>query len=76
MYEGTVSLIISIDRSCSRPEAAHVTDRGSPQGCEPPTLTLSRFKDSWLTGGGEVVTLTRRQPFVPVIFLVVISVNA
>jgi hypothetical protein len=38
-----------------------VTDREGPQGCE--TSRLPHFIDSWLTDGGEVVSLTRRPLF-------------
>jgi hypothetical protein len=34
--------------------------RRGPQACE--TSSLSRFLDNRLTGGGEVVSLTRRPP--------------
>jgi hypothetical protein len=36
-----------------------VIGRGGPQGCETPRLP--HFVDNRLTGGGEVVSLTRRQ---------------
>jgi hypothetical protein len=40
-----------------------VTGRGGPQGCE--TSKLPHFLDNRLTDGGEVVSLTRRPPFIP-----------
>jgi hypothetical protein len=42
-------------------KATPVTDRGGPWGCE--TSRLPHFLDNRLTDGGEVVSLTRRQPF-------------
>jgi hypothetical protein len=41
-------------------KAIPVTGRGGPQGCE--TLRLPHFIDSWLTDGGEVVSLTHWPP--------------
>jgi hypothetical protein len=41
-------------------KAIPVTGRGGPKGCE--TSRIPHFLDSWLTDGGEVVRLTRRQP--------------
>jgi hypothetical protein len=38
-----------------------VIGREGPQGCE--TSKLPHFLDNRLTDGGEVVSLTRRQPF-------------
>jgi hypothetical protein len=43
--------------------AIPVTGRGGPQGCE--TSRLPHCLDNWLTDGGEVVSLTRRQLFTP-----------
>jgi hypothetical protein len=40
-----------------------VIGRGGPYGCE--TSRLPHFRDNRLTDGGEVVSLTRRPPFVP-----------
>jgi hypothetical protein len=42
-------------------EGIPVTNRGGPQGYE--TSRLPYFLDSWLTDGGEVVSLTRLPPF-------------
>jgi hypothetical protein len=44
-------------------EAIPITGRGGPEGCE--TSKLSHFLDSRLTGGGEIVSLTRGPPFTP-----------
>jgi hypothetical protein len=38
-----------------------VTGHEGPQGCE--ASRLPRFLDNRLTDGGEVVSLTRREPF-------------
>jgi hypothetical protein len=46
-----------------RGKAIPVTGRGGPQGCE--TSRLPYFLDGRLTDGGEVVSLTRRQPLIP-----------
>jgi hypothetical protein len=37
--------------------------RGGPQGCQ--TSRLPHSLDNRLTGGGEVMSLTRRPPFAP-----------
>jgi hypothetical protein len=44
-------------------KAIPVTGREDPYGCE--TSRLPHFLDNRLTGGGEVVSPTRRQPFTP-----------
>jgi hypothetical protein len=44
-------------------KAIHLSGCGGPQGCE--TSRLPHFLDNRLTDGGKVVSLTRRQPFVP-----------
>jgi hypothetical protein len=44
-------------------KAIPVTGRGGPQGCE--TSRLPHFLDNRFTDGGEVVSLTRRPPFIP-----------
>jgi hypothetical protein len=44
-------------------KAIPVTGREGPWGCE--TSRLPHFLDKRLTDGGEVVSLTRRQPFTP-----------
>jgi hypothetical protein len=44
-------------------KAIPVTDRGRPYVCE--TSRLPQFIDNRLKGGGEVVSLTCRQPFTP-----------
>jgi hypothetical protein len=44
-------------------KAIPVTGRGGPYGCE--TSRLPHFLDNRLTDGGEVVSLTRRSPFIP-----------
>jgi hypothetical protein len=36
---------------------------GDPYGCE--TLRLPYFLDNRLTDGGEVISFTRRLPFIP-----------
>jgi hypothetical protein len=51
-----------------------VTGRGGPWGCE--TSRLPHFLDNLLTDGFEVVRLTRRPPFTPRRFLVLISVRS
>jgi hypothetical protein len=43
--------------------AASVTGRGGPQGCETPRFP--HFLDNRLSDGGEVVSLKRRPPFIP-----------
>jgi hypothetical protein len=53
-------------------EAIPVTDRGGPYSCD--TSRLSHFLDNRLTDGGDV-SLTRRPPFIPRKFLVLISVR-
>jgi hypothetical protein len=50
-----------------------VTGRGGPYDCE--TSRHPHFIDNRLTDGGEVVSLTRRPPFTPEKFLVLISVR-
>jgi hypothetical protein len=45
-------------------KAIPVTDRGGPQCCET-TSRFPHFLDNQSTDGGEVVTLTRRPPFIP-----------
>jgi hypothetical protein len=50
-----------------------VTDRGGQYDCE--TTRLPHFPDNWFTDGGKVVNLTRRPPFTPERFLVLISVR-
>jgi hypothetical protein len=54
-------------------KAIPVTGREGPQGCE--TSRLPHFLDNRLTDGGEVVSYTRRPPFTPGRFLVLISVR-
>jgi hypothetical protein len=44
-------------------KAIPLTGRGGPYGCE--TARFSHFLHSRLTDGGEVVSLTRRLPFIP-----------
>jgi hypothetical protein len=44
-------------------KAIPVTGRGGPYGCE--MSRLPHFLENRLTGGGEVVSLTRRPPFTP-----------
>jgi hypothetical protein len=44
-------------------KAIAVTGRGGPCGCE--TSSITHFLDNRLTDGGEVVSLTRRQPCSP-----------
>jgi hypothetical protein len=44
-------------------KGVHVTGHGDPQSCE--TSRLSHFLGNRLTDGGEVVSLTHRQPFTP-----------
>jgi hypothetical protein len=44
-------------------KAIPVTGRGDPYGCE--TSRLPHFLENRLTDGGQVVSLTRRQPFTP-----------
>jgi hypothetical protein len=44
-------------------KAITVTGREGPLGCE--TSRLPHFLDSRLTGGGKVVSPTRRPPFTP-----------
>jgi hypothetical protein len=51
----------------------HILLSESLEGCE--TSRLPHFLDSRLTDGGEVVSLTRRPPFTPGRFLVLISVR-
>jgi hypothetical protein len=50
-----------------------VTDREGPEGCE--TFRVPHYLDNRLTDGGKVVSLTRRPPFTPGIFLVTICVR-
>jgi hypothetical protein len=40
-----------------------VTGHGGPWGCE--MSRLPHFLDTWLTDGGEVVSLMRQLPFTP-----------
>jgi hypothetical protein len=55
-------------------KAILVTGHGVPLGCE--KARLPHFLDSWLTDGGEVVSLTSRNLFTPPErFLVLISVR-
>jgi hypothetical protein len=54
-------------------KAIPVTDREGPYGCE--TSRLPHILDNRLTVGGDVVSLTRRPPFTPGRFLVLISVR-
>jgi hypothetical protein len=54
-------------------KAIPVTDRRGPQGCE--TSRLPHFVDSRVTEYGEVFSLTRRPPFAPEGFLVLIFVR-
>jgi hypothetical protein len=46
-----------------RGKAILVRDHRGPYGCE--MSGLPHFLDSWLRDGGEVVSLTCRQPFTP-----------
>jgi hypothetical protein len=55
-------------------KAIPVTGREDPWGCE--TSRLPHVVDNRLIDGGEVVSLTRRPPFTPGIFLVLISVRS
>jgi hypothetical protein len=54
-------------------KAVPVTGHEGPQGCERSRLT--HILESWLIDGGEVVSLTRRPPFAPRKFLLLISVR-
>jgi hypothetical protein len=65
-------LVVCID--IKKGEAVSVTGRGGPQSCE--MLRLPHFLDSWLTNGGEVVSLMCRPPFTPGRFLVFILLEA
>jgi hypothetical protein len=49
--------------SLQQGKAIPVTGREGPEGCE--TSRLPHFLDNQLTDGGEVVSLTRRPPFIP-----------
>jgi hypothetical protein len=49
--------------SVGKDKAISLRARGGPWGCE--TSGLSHFLDNRLTDGGEVVSLTRRPPFIP-----------
>jgi hypothetical protein len=44
-------------------KAIPVPGHGGPQGCE--TLRVPQYLDNRLTGGGKVVSLTRRPSFTP-----------
>jgi hypothetical protein len=44
-------------------KAIPVTGREGPLGCE--MLRITHFLDNWLTGRGEVASLTRWPPFTP-----------
>jgi hypothetical protein len=64
LYESIVRLFIRCEWSQilkKKGNAIRVTGRGGPQGCE--TSRFPHFLDSRLTDGGEVVSLTYRQPF-------------
>jgi hypothetical protein len=50
-----------------------VTGHGGPQGCE--TLRVLHYLDNQLTDASKVVSLTRRPPFTPQGYLVLISVR-
>jgi hypothetical protein len=54
-------------------KALPVTGRGGPYNCE--RSRLPDFLDSRFTDGGEVLSLTRRPPFTPRRFLVLVSVK-
>jgi hypothetical protein len=64
-YKAKVLLLdqSALSSSGLKGKAIPVTDRGGPQGCE--TSRLPHFLHNRLTDGGEVVSLTRRQPFMP-----------
>jgi hypothetical protein len=55
----------------SKSKAIPVTGRGGPYGCG--TSRLPHFLDNRLTDGGKVVRFTRRPPFNPERFVVLIS---
>jgi hypothetical protein len=54
-------------------KAVPVTSLGGQEGCE--TSRLPKFLENRLTGGGEVVSLTRLPPFNPRKILILISVR-